>query len=55
MVGQLRGVALDPKNKSVIITEKRLDAVLAYFFPEIFQFSPPGQAARLKGPLPRRY
>jgi len=33
---QIRGVALDAKNKSVIISDKRLNAVLTYSFPEIF-------------------
>ena len=32
----VHGVALDPKNKSVIITDKRLNAVLTFSFPEIF-------------------
>ncbi len=36
MLRQVRGVALDPKNKSVIITDKYLNAVLTYYFPEIF-------------------
>jgi hypothetical protein len=31
-----RGVAIDEKNKSVIITDKRLNAILTYSFPEIF-------------------
>ena len=31
-----RGVALDPKNKSLIVTDKRLNAVLTFHFPEIF-------------------
>ena len=33
---QIRGVALDPKNKSVIVSDKRLNALLTYSFPEIF-------------------
>jgi hypothetical protein len=32
----VRGVALDPKHKSVIISDKRLNALLTYSFPEIF-------------------
>jgi hypothetical protein len=32
----VRGVDLDPKNKSVIVTDKRLNAVLTFYFPEIF-------------------
>ncbi|MBI2817185.1 MAG: hypothetical protein HYX72_09625 [Acidobacteria bacterium] len=31
-----RGVALDPKNKTVIIADMRLNAVLTFYFPEIF-------------------
>ena len=33
---QIRGVALDPKHKSVIISDKELNAILTYSFPEIF-------------------
>ncbi len=33
----LRGLALDPKNKSVIVTDKNLNAVLTYSVPEIFE------------------
>jgi hypothetical protein len=32
----VRGVDLDPKNKSVIVTDKRLNAVLTFYFPEMF-------------------
>ncbi len=31
-----RGVALDPKNKEIIVADMRLNAVLTYYFPEIF-------------------
>ena len=31
-----RGVALDPKHKEVIVSDMRLNAVLTYYFPEIF-------------------
>ncbi|MBI3941042.1 MAG: hypothetical protein HY315_09420 [Acidobacteria bacterium] len=31
-----RGVALDPKNKTVIVSDKYLNAVLTFAFPEIF-------------------
>ena len=31
-----RGVALDPENKEVIVADMRLNAVLTYYFPEIF-------------------
>ena len=36
MLRQIRGVALDPKNKSVIITDKYVNAILTYYFPEAF-------------------
>ncbi|MBI3939202.1 MAG: hypothetical protein HY315_00070 [Acidobacteria bacterium] len=31
-----RGLALDPKNKTLIVSDKRLNAVLTFAFPEIF-------------------
>ncbi|MCZ6488987.1 MAG: hypothetical protein O7A06_00460 [Acidobacteria bacterium] len=31
-----RGVALNPKNKEIIVADMRLNAVLTYYFPEIF-------------------
>ena len=31
-----RGVALDPKNKIMLVSDKRLNAVLSFYFPEIF-------------------
>ena len=31
-----RGVALDPKNKAMLISDKRLNAVLTFSFPEMF-------------------
>ncbi len=31
-----RGVALDPKNRAVIVSDKRLNAVLTYHVPELF-------------------
>jgi len=33
---QVRGVTLDPKNKSVIVSDKYVNAVLTFYFPEIF-------------------
>jgi len=36
MLLAIRGVALDPKHKTVIISDKRLNALLTYSFPEIF-------------------
>ena len=31
-----RGVVLDPRHKELIIADMRLNAVLTYYFPEIF-------------------
>ena len=31
-----RGVALDPKHKELIVVDMRLNAVLTFYFPEIF-------------------
>ena len=36
MLRQVRGVDLDPKNKSVIVSDKYLNGVMTYYFPEIF-------------------
>jgi hypothetical protein len=33
---QVRGVTLDPKNKSVILSDKYVNAILTFYFPEIF-------------------
>jgi hypothetical protein len=33
---QVRGIALDPKDKNIIISDKYVNAVLTYHFPEIF-------------------
>jgi hypothetical protein len=33
---QPRGIDLDARNKSVIITDKVLNSVLTFYFPEIF-------------------
>ena len=33
---QARGVALDPKNKSLIVSDKYLNAALTFYFPEMF-------------------
>jgi hypothetical protein len=32
-----RGIALDPKNQDIIASDKRLNAVLTFHFPELFQ------------------
>jgi hypothetical protein len=31
-----RGVAIDPKHKEIIVADMRLNAVLTYYFPEMF-------------------
>ena len=31
-----RGIALDPKNKNVLVSDKRLNAVMTFNFPELF-------------------
>ena len=36
LLQQVRGVILDPKHKELIVTDKRINAVLTYSFPEIF-------------------
>jgi WD40 repeat protein len=36
MLHNIRGVTLDPKNKDVIITDKDLNGILTYHFPEVF-------------------
>ncbi|MCZ6492056.1 MAG: hypothetical protein O7A06_16185 [Acidobacteria bacterium] len=36
MLRQIRGVTLDAENKNVIISDKFLNAILTYHFPEIF-------------------
>jgi len=33
---QVRGVALDPTHKSIIVSDKRLNAVMTFYVPEIF-------------------
>ena len=39
-----RGVALDPLHKEIIVADMRLNAVLTYAFPEIFETSNPKTA-----------
>jgi hypothetical protein len=34
---EVRGVALDPKNKNVMVVDKGLNAILTYHFPEVFE------------------
>ena len=31
-----RGVTLNPKHKELIVSDKRLNAVLTFYFPELF-------------------
>jgi len=45
MLRQPRGVTLDPKNKTVIVSDKYLNGVLTYSFPELFD-APRVQTAR---------
>ena len=33
---QVRGVTLNPKHKELIVSDKRINGVLTYYFPEIF-------------------
>ena len=36
MLREVRGVTIDPKNKTVIVSDKQLNAVLTYSVPQIF-------------------
>jgi hypothetical protein len=36
MLRQPRGVTLDPRNKTLIVSDKYLNAVISYYFPEVF-------------------
>ena len=36
MLRQPRGVGVDPKNKTVIVSDKHLNSVLSYYVPEMF-------------------
>ncbi|MGH9784412.1 MAG: hypothetical protein ACRD88_09520 [Terriglobia bacterium] len=36
MLRQPRGVALDPRNKTLLVSDKYLNAVISYYFPEVF-------------------
>ena len=36
MLRQPRGVTLDPMNKTLIVSDKYLNAVISYYFPEVF-------------------
>ena len=36
LLEQVRGITLNPKHKEVIVTDKRINGVLTYYFPEIF-------------------
>ena len=43
---QPRGLTLDPKNKTVIVSDKYLNAVLTYSFPELFDATRARETAR---------
>ncbi len=36
MLRQPRGVTLDPRNKTLLVSDKYLNAVISYYFPEVF-------------------
>jgi hypothetical protein len=36
LLRQVRGVTLNPNHKELIVTDKRVNAVITYYFPEIF-------------------
>jgi hypothetical protein len=36
LIKKPRGVVLDPKHKELVVADMRLNAVLTYYFPEIF-------------------
>jgi hypothetical protein len=46
MLRQPRGLTLDPKNKTVIVSDKYLNGVLTYSFPELFDTSRVRETAR---------
>jgi hypothetical protein len=46
MLRQPRGITLDPKNKTVIVSDKYLNGVLTYSFPELFDTERTRQTAR---------
>jgi hypothetical protein len=43
---QPRGVTLDPKNKNIIVSDKYLNGVLTYSFPELFEGGDARQTAQ---------
>ena len=45
---QPRGVTLDPKHKTIIISDKYLNGVLTYSFPELFDTPRSRQTSRLE-------
>jgi hypothetical protein len=36
MLRDAKGLAIDPKSKSVFVTDKYVNAIMTYYFPEIF-------------------
>ena len=46
MLKQVRGITLDPKNKTVMLSDKYLNGVLTFSLPEMFEVGAPKQSAR---------
>jgi DNA-binding beta-propeller fold protein YncE len=46
MLKQVRGITLDPKNKTVLLSDKYLNGVLTFSLPEMFETGTPRQSAR---------
>jgi hypothetical protein len=47
LIRQPRGLVLDPKNKNLIVSDKYLNGVATYHFPELFESAAP-QTARVE-------
>ncbi len=45
---QVRGITLDPKNKTVMLSDKYLNGVLTFSLPEMFETSAPRQTAQAR-------
>ena len=48
MLKQVRGITLDPKNKTVLLSDKYLNGVLTFSLPEMFEGSAPRQTAQAR-------
>jgi hypothetical protein len=48
LLRQPRGLVLDPKNKTLIVSDKYLNGVLTYHFPELFEAESPRQTAKVQ-------